>query len=173
MEATNTEVVLTTFNGNNRDFFLSGLSVHPIEGRRWHFLSSVQFSRSVVSNSLWLRELQHSRPPCPSPTPGVYLNSCPLSQWCHPAISSSIVPISTYPQSFKWVCSLHQVAKILEFQLDISLSNEHPGLIFFRMGWLDLLAVCGTLQSLLQHHSSKASILQHSPFFTVQLYSIY
>ena len=51
MEATNTEVVLTTFNGNNRDFFLSGLSVHPIEGRRWHFLSSVQFSRSVVSDS--------------------------------------------------------------------------------------------------------------------------
>ena len=122
-----------------------------------------------MSDSLWPHEPKHSRPPCPSPTPGVYLNSCPLSQWCHPAISSSIVPISTYPQSFKWVCSLHQVAKILEFQLDISLSNEHPGLIFFRMGWLDLLAVCGTLKSLLQHHSSKASILQHSPFFIVQL----
>ena len=61
--------------------------------------SSVQFSRSVVSDSLWSHELQHTRPPCPSPTPGVYSNSCPLSQWCHPAISSSVVPFSSCPQS--------------------------------------------------------------------------
>ena len=65
--------------------------------------------------------------------------------------------------------SSHQVAKILEFQLHISPSNEHPGLISFRMDWLDLLAVQGTLKSLLQHHDSKASILQHSDFFKVQL----
>ena len=71
MEATNTEVVLTTFNGNNRDFFLSGLSGHPIEGRRWHFLNSVQFSCSVMSVSFQSHGLQHARPPCPSPTPGV------------------------------------------------------------------------------------------------------
>ena len=62
-------------------------------------LSSVQFSRSVVSDSLWPRESQHARPPCPSPTPGVHSDSCPLSQWCHPAISSSVVPFSSCPQS--------------------------------------------------------------------------
>jgi len=61
--------------------------------------SSVQSSRSLMSDSLWLHELQHSRPPCPSPTPGVYSNSCPSSQWCHPAISSSAVPFSSCPQS--------------------------------------------------------------------------
>ena len=70
---------------------------------------------------------------------------------------------------FKWVSSLHQVAKGLEFQLQHHPYNEHPGLISFRMDWLDLLAVQGTLKSLLQHHSSKASILWHSAFFTVQL----
>ena len=66
----------------------------------WHLRhSSVQFSRSVVSDSLWPHELQHVRPPCPSPTPGVHSNSCPSSQWCHPAISSSVVPFSSCPQS--------------------------------------------------------------------------
>ena len=62
-------------------------------------LSSVQFSRSVVSDSLWPHELQHARTPCPSPTPGVHSDSCPSSQWCHPAISSSVVPFSSCPQS--------------------------------------------------------------------------
>ena len=67
--------------------------------------------------------LQHTRPPCPSPTPRVYSNSCPLSWWCHPTISSSVVPspptlnLSQYQGLFKWVSSLHQVAKVLEFQL--------------------------------------------------------
>ena len=60
----------------------------------------VQFSRSVVSDSLWPHELQHARPPCPSPTPRVYPNPCSLSQWCHPTISSSVVPFSSCPQSF-------------------------------------------------------------------------
>ena len=63
------------------------------------FLSSVQYSLSVVSDSLWPHELQHARPPCPSPTPGVHTNLCPSSQWCHPAISSSVVPFSSCPQS--------------------------------------------------------------------------
>ena len=63
-------------------------------------LSSVQFSRSIVSDSLWPHELQHARPPCPSPTSRVHPNSCPSSQWCHPAISSSVVPFSSCPQSF-------------------------------------------------------------------------
>ena len=62
--------------------------------------SSLQFSRSVVSDSLWSHEPQHARPPCPSPTPRVYPNSCPLSQWCHPAISSSVIPFSSCPQTF-------------------------------------------------------------------------
>ena len=85
--------------------------------------SSVQFSRLVVCDSLWPHEPQHARPPCPSSTPGVQPNPCPLSWWCHPTISSSVVPFSSCPQSsqhqglFKWVSSLHQVAKVLEFQL--------------------------------------------------------
>ena len=65
-----------------------------------HLSCSVQFSRSVVSNSLWPHEPQHARPPCPSPTPRAYPNPCPLSHWCHPTISSSVIPFSTYPQSF-------------------------------------------------------------------------
>ena len=86
-------------------------------------LSSVQFSLSVVSDSMRPHELQHARPPCPSPAPRVYPNSCPSSQWCHPAISSSIIPFSSCPQSlpasglFRWVKSLYEVAKILELQL--------------------------------------------------------
>ena len=70
---------------------------------------------------------------------------------------------------FQWVNSSHEMAKVLEFRFSISPSNEHPGLISFRMDWLDLLAVQGTLKSLFQHHSSKASILRCSAFFTVQL----
>ena len=70
----------------------------------WQFssvqFSSVQFSHSVVSNSLWHHELQHARPPCPSPTPGVHSNPCPSSQWCHSTISSSVIPFSYCPQSF-------------------------------------------------------------------------
>ena len=84
---------------------------------------SDQISRSVVSDSLWPHELQHARPPCPSPTPGVHSDSCPSSQWCHPAISFSVVPFSSCPQSlpyqslFQWANSSHEVAKVLEFQL--------------------------------------------------------
>ena len=84
---------------------------------------SVQFSCSVVSNSLRPHESQHARPPCPSPTPRVHSDSRPSSQWCHPAISSSVVPYSSCPQSlpasefFQWVNSSHEVAKVLEFQL--------------------------------------------------------
>ena len=87
-------------------------------------------------------------------------------------LSSPSPPVpnpSQHQGLFQWVNSSHEVAKVLEFQLSISPSNEHPGLISFRMDWLDLFAVQGTLKSLLQHHGSKASILQHSAFFTVQL----
>ena len=84
---------------------------------------SVQFSRSVVSDSLWPHESQHTRPRCPSPTPGIYSNPCPSSQWCHRTISSSVIPFSSCPQPLpasglvQWVNSLHEAAKVLEFQL--------------------------------------------------------
>ena len=137
--------------------------------------SSVQFSHSDVSDSLWPRESQHARPPCPSPTPGVHSNSGPSSWWCHPAISSSVVPFSSCPQSLPASVFSNESTlrmkwpKYWSFIFSISPSNEHLGLISFRMDCLDLLAVQGTLKSLLQHHSSKASILQRSAFFTVQL----
>jgi len=138
--------------------------------------SSVQSSCSVISNSLRPHGLQHARPPHPSPTSRVYSHSCPLSWQYHPTISSyhpflllpaifssirvfsneSVLPIR-WPKC--WSC----------FSFSISPSNEHPGLISFRMDWLDLLAVQGTLKSLFQHHSSKASILWSSAFFIVQL----
>ena len=128
-----------------------------------------------MSNSLRPHGLHHDRPPCPSPTPGVYSNSCPLSRWYHPTISSSVVPFlspSIFPSirvfSKQSVLNIRWL-KYWSFSFSISPSNEHPGLISFRMDWLDLLAVQGSLRSLLQHHSSKVSILQHSAFFIVQL----
>jgi len=78
-------------------------------------LSSVQFHRSVVSDSLWPHELQHARPPCPSPTPRVYSNSCPLSHWCHPAISSSVVPFSSCPQSLQHQSLFHESTLPIRF----------------------------------------------------------
>ena len=81
----------------------------------------------------------------------------------------TLFSLSQHQSLVKWVSSSHQVAKVLEFQLQHRPSNEHSGLISSRMDWLDLLAVQGTIKSFLQHHSSKASTLQHSAFFTVQL----
>ena len=143
--------------------------------------SQYQFSHSVVSNSLRPHELQHARPPCPSPTPGVHPNPCmsmelvmPSSHLilCHPLLLlPSIFPsFSVFSNelalSIRW-------PKYWSFSFNISPSNEHPGLISFRMDWLDLLAVQGTLKSLLQHHSSKASILCCSVFFVVQVTHAY
>ena len=141
---------------------------------------SVQFS-SVQSLSRvqlfaipWIAAHQAS---CPSPTPRVYSNSCPPSRWCHPAISSSVTPSFSCPQSFPESGSFQMSQpfasggqKYWSFSFNISPSNEHPGLISFRMDWLDLLAVQGALKSLIQHHSSKAPILQvSSAFFIIQL----
>ena len=126
----------------------------------------------------WPYGLQHTRPHCPSPTPGVYSNSCPLSWWCHPTISSSVIPFSSHLQSLSAsgisIFSNESVLcirwpKYWIFSFSIRPSNEYSGLISFRMDWLDLLAVHGTLKSLLQHLSSKASILWRSAFFIVQL----
>ena len=108
--------------------------------------------------------MQHPRPPCKSPTPGVYSNSGPLSQWCHPIISSSLAPFSSC-LNLSQHQDLYESALAIRWpkywRFSFSPSNEHPGLISFRMEWLDLLAVQGTLKSLLQHHSSKASILYY------------
>ena len=130
-----------------------------LEGKLWP--TSVQFSRSVVSDSLRPHGLQHSGPPCPSPTPGVYSDSCPLSRWCHPTISSSVIPFSSRLQSFPASVSYSNESALRirwpnywSFSFNISPSNEHSGLISFRMDWLDLLAVQETLKSLLRHHSS-------------------
>ena len=116
-----------------------------------------QFSRSFVSDSLWPHESQHARPPCPSPTPGVYLNSCASSWWCHPAISSSVIPFSSCPQSLPASGSF-PVSQLLTWGdqsigvsasasiLPVNIQDWSP------VGsWLDLLAVQGTCKSLLQH----------------------
>ena len=139
----------------------------------------VQFSCSVVSNSLWPHESQHARPPSPSPTPGVHSDSRPSSPWCHPAIASSVAPSPPAPNPsqhqslFQWATLRMRWPKYWSFSFSIIPSKEIPGLISFRMERLDLLVVQGTLTSLLQHHSSIASSLRLSAFFTVQLSSIH
>ena len=155
---------------------LNWVAAQQCECTRWLYCTlSVQFSRSVESNSLWPHGLHHTRLPCQSPTPRVYSNSCPLSQWCHPSISSSVVPFSSCLQSFPASGSVLHIRwpKYWSFSVSISPSNEYSGLISFRIDWLDLLAVQGTLKSLLQHHNSKASILWCSTFFIVQLTCIH
>ena len=143
--------------------------VHVLAGKLGIHLmskvSSVHFSLSVVSDSLWPPGPQHARPPCPSPSPGVYWNSCPSSWWCHRTISSSVTPFSSWLQSFPASGSFQKSqlftsgGRRIGVLASACLSNEYSRLISFRMDWLDLLAVQGTLKSLLQHHSLKASIL--------------
>ena len=132
------------------------------------YFSSVQFSRSVVSNSLRPHESQHARPPCPPPTPRVHSDSRPSSRWCHPAISSSVIPFSSCPQSlpvsesfpmsqlFAWGGQSTGVSALASF-----LPKKSQG--WSPSEWT------GWIKSLLQYHSSKASILPRSAFFTVQL----
>ena len=136
-----------------------------------------------MSNTLQPHGLQHIRLPCPSPAPGAVSNSYASSWWCHPTIStsvvpfsSSVVPFSSCLQSFtasvsfpmsQFFSSSGQSIGVSAFS--ISPSNVYSGLISFRMDWFDLSEVQGTLKSLLQHHSSKASILLCSAFFIVQL----
>ena len=142
--------------------------------KRWE-CGFFQFIRSVVSDSLWTHGLQHARPPCPSPTPGACSNSCLLSRWCHPTVASCC-PLFLLPSIFPSVRVFSNESTLLmrwpkywSFSLSISPSNKYSGLISFRIDWLDLLPVQGTLKSLLQHPSSKASILWRSLFFIVQL----
>ena len=143
----------------------------PSRKRFWAPQQSKElFSCSVVSNSLPPHGLQHIRLPCPSPSPGVCLNSCPLSQWCHPTIASSATPyFSSYPQSFSVPGSFPMALLIRwpnywSFSFSISPSNDYSGLISFRIDWFDPLAVQGTLKSLLQQHSSKDQLFGTQPF---------
>ena len=125
------------------------------------FFSSVQFSHSVMSDSVRPHESQHARSPCPSPASGVHPNSCASSHVMpssHLILCHSLLLLPPIPPSirvFSNESTLHMKwPKYWSFSLSISPSNEHPGLVSFRMDWLDLLAVQGTLKSLLQHHSS-------------------
>ena len=125
-----------------------------------------------MSNSLQPHGLQHTRLPHPSPTPGACSSSCPSSQQCHPTISSSVVPFTSCLQSFpaSGASALRsRWPKYWSFSFSVSPPNEYSGLISFRTDGLNLLAVQGTLKSFLQHHSSKASVLEGSAFFLVQL----
>ena len=124
-----------------------GIMLSGKQTQRKNIISSVQFSRSVVSDSLQPCESQHARPPCPSPTPGIHSDSCPSSQWCHPDISPSVVPFSFCPQSFPASVFSNESTlrmrwpKYWSFSFSITPSKEHPGLISFRIDWLHLLAV--------------------------------
>ena len=135
-------------------------------------LSSVQFSSVAQSCPTLCNPMACSTPGLPvhvllSPTSRAYSTSCPSHRWCHPTISSLLLPTSIFPSirvfSNESVLCIRW-PKYWSFSFSISPSNEYSGLISFRMDWLDLLAVQGTLKSLLQHHSSKASIFQHLAF---------
>ena len=138
-------------------------------------ISSIQFSRSVVSDFLWPHELQHARPPCPSPTPGVHPNPCPLSQWCHPVISSSLSPshpalnLFQHQGLFKWVSSLHQVVKILEFQLQHQSFQWTPRTDLLQDGLVGSPCSPRDSQESSPTPQFKASILWVSAFVIVQL----
>ena len=132
-----------------------------------------------MADSLLPHGLQHARPPSPSPSPGVCSNSCPLSQWCDPTISSSVAFFSfclrSFPASgsFPRGCLFKSGGQSIEVSASASvLPMNTQG--WFPLGWAGLIfAVQGTLKSLLQHHSSKASVLWHSAFFKVQLSHLY
>ena len=110
---------------------------------------SVQFSRSLMSDSSWPHGPQHARPSYPSPTPWVYSNSSPLSQWCHPTLSFSAVPFSSLPSIFPNIRVFSNESalcirwpKYWSFSFNVSPSNEHSGLISFRMDWLNVQSFC-------------------------------
>ena len=135
---------------------------------------SVQFSHSVMSDSLRPHEPQHARPSCPSPTPGVHPNSCPFSWWCHSnrlILCCPLLLLPPIPPSIRVFSNESTLCmrwpKYWSFSFNISPSNEHPGLIPFRMDWLDLLAAQGTLKNLLRHQFQSINSLVlsflHSP----------
>ena len=141
---------------------------------QWYVLLLL-FSHPVMSDFLQLHVLQHSRPPCPSPSSRVCPSSCSLHWGCYPAISFCDPLFSFCPQSFPASGTFPMShlftsdgCEYWNFSFGISPSSEYSGLIFLKTDWLDLLAVQRTFRSLFQHHSLKASILWHSAFFTDQ-----
>ena len=162
-----TPTVVTDFKMCNSAYILPKMKTAPttytlfLNDIRMTFVnwtSSVQFSRSVMSDSLRPHESQHARPPCPSPSPGVHSNSCPSSQWCHPAISSSIVPFSSCPQFLPASESFPMSQLFTWGGQRIGVSASASVLVKKSQGWSSEW----TGWILLQHHSSKASILQRS-----------
>ena len=139
-----------------------------------YFLIFINYSFHCLQTLLisW-KQLHFLKVCCSSATPGALANSCPSSQWCHPTISSSDVLFSSCLQSFPVTGSFlisyffTSIGQMFNFSIDPS--NEYSGFVSFRINWLDLLSVQGTLKSLVQHHSSKPSVLHCSPFFMVQL----
>ena len=129
-----------------------------------------------MSDSLQPHEPKHARPPCPLPTPRVYSSSCPLSRWCHPTISSSLIPVSSCPQSFPASGSF-QMSQLFTSGGQRSAVSASTSTLpmnpqdWSPLGWTGWISLQSKVQvkSLLQHHSSKASILRHSAFFIVQL----
>ena len=138
-------------------------------------ISSVQFIHSVVSDSLQPHGLQHARLPCPSPTPRAYSNSCPLSWWCHPTISFSVIPFSFRLQSFPASGSFQMSQLFASGGQSIGVSASASVLPmniqdWYPLGWAGWISLQSKgLSRVLQHHSSKASILQHSAFFILRL----
>ena len=131
-------------------------------------LHSVQFTHSVMSSSLWPHGLQHARPSCSSPTSGVYSDSCPLSQWCHPTISSSVIPFSSCLQSFPASGTFVISQFFTSGGQSIEASASASVLPMNVQGWfpLGLTSLTSLLsKGLLQHHKSKTSVLWHSAFF--------
>ena len=142
--------------------------------------SSVQFSCSVFSNSLRSHDLQHDRHPCPTPTPGACSNSCPLSQWYHPTISSSVIPFFSCLKSFPASGSFLVTQLFASGDQSTEASASSSVLTMITQDWFplgltrfDLLAVQATSKSLLQHHTLKASVLRCSALFMVQLSHLY
>ena len=140
--------------------------------------NGVQFSHSVVSDSLWPHGLQRTKLLCPLPTPGAYSNSCPASRWCHPTISSSVIPFSSCLQSFPASGSF-QVSQFFASggqSIGVSASasilpmNIQDRFPLGWTGWISLQSKGLSRVFILQHHGSKASVLWHSAFFIVQLW---
>ena len=173
-----------TNNNKGKDGIKPQLRSTKITGRKkyiyiWSYMtvfSSVQLSHSVMSNSLWPHEPQHARPPCPSPTPGVYPNSCPLSQWCHPIISSSVVPFSSCPQFFPASGSFPVSQLFASWGQSIGVSastsvlpmNSQDWSPLGWTGWISLQSK-GLSRVFSNTTVQKASILWCSAFFLVQL----
>ena len=134
------------------------------------FRSSIQFSCSVISNSLWPHELQHARPPCPPPTSGAYLNSCSLSRWCHPTISFSVVPFSSCPQSFPASGSFPMSQLFASGGQSIGVSASVSVLPmniqdWFPLGWMGWISLQSKGLSRVFYNTT----VQKHPFFSTQL----